>query len=105
MSSIDLTNIDPTFPIAGQDNDSQGFRDNVFNTKAALENAKAEIEALETLTTVRTTAPLTSAGIGGNNPDRAGMVAVEAGYIYICFADFDGIEPIIWVRTAIDGGW
>ena len=46
-SSINITNIDVTFPIAGQDNDSQGFRDNFFNTNDNFEFAKAEIEALQ----------------------------------------------------------
>ena len=32
-SSITPTNISVTFPIAGQDNDSQGFRDNFNNIK------------------------------------------------------------------------
>ena len=31
MSNIDSTSIDATYPVAGQDNNSQGFRDN-FNT-------------------------------------------------------------------------
>ena len=32
-SSINPNNIDGTYPIAGQDNDSQGFRDNFTNIK------------------------------------------------------------------------
>ena len=34
-SNIDATSIDATFPIAGQDNDSQGFRNN-FNTEILI---------------------------------------------------------------------
>ena len=35
-SNINANNIDGTFPIAGQDNDSQGFRDNFTNVKTNL---------------------------------------------------------------------
>lgn len=46
-SSINPSNIDGTFPIAGQDNDSQGFRDNFTNTGTNFTAAKAEIEDLQ----------------------------------------------------------
>lgn len=50
MSSITTSNIDETYPVAGQDNNSQGFRDNFNNIKVALGQAKSEITALETNT-------------------------------------------------------
>lgn len=50
MSAIDTTQIDGTFPVAGQDNNSQGFRDNFTNIKAGLVIAKSEITTLETNT-------------------------------------------------------
>ena len=46
-SNINSNNIDGTYPIAGQDNDSQGFRDNFTNVKTNFTNAKAEIEDLQ----------------------------------------------------------
>jgi len=46
-SNINTTNIDTAFPVAGQDNDSQGFRDNFFNTNQNFVEAKTEIEALQ----------------------------------------------------------
>ena len=46
-SGIITTNIDTTYPVAGQDNDSQGFRDNFTNIKTALDTAKTEISDLE----------------------------------------------------------
>ena len=46
-SSINPNNIDITFPVAGQDNDSQGFRDNFTNLKTSLQYAKDEIEDLQ----------------------------------------------------------
>tara|TARA_B110000503_G_C7085037_1_gene386883 strand:+ start:702 stop:1268 length:567 start_codon:yes stop_codon:yes gene_type:complete len=47
-SNIVPGNIDGTYPIAGQDNSSQGFRDNFTATKNNFTVAKAEIEALQT---------------------------------------------------------
>lgn len=46
-SSINPNNISVTFPVAGQDNDSQGFRDNFNNIKTNLTSAKTEIEDIQ----------------------------------------------------------
>lgn len=47
-SQINFTAIDASYPVAGQDNDSQGFRDNFAATQAALATAKTEITTLQT---------------------------------------------------------
>jgi hypothetical protein len=46
-SNIVYTTIDEQFPVAGQDNDSQGFRDNFNIIKENFRNAIIEIEALQ----------------------------------------------------------
>ena len=46
-SNISTTNIDETFPVAGRDNDSQGFRDNFFYIKENLDTAYTEISDLQ----------------------------------------------------------
>lgn len=46
-SNINPQNIDGAYPVAGQDNDSQGFRDNFTNTKTNFEYAAAEITDLQ----------------------------------------------------------
>jgi len=46
--SASSDSIDPTFPVAGQDNDSQGFRDNFAAIKAAFTEANAEVSKLQT---------------------------------------------------------
>ena len=46
-SSISVTNIDATYPVAGQDNDSQGFRDNFSQIKTQLTTASTEITSLQ----------------------------------------------------------
>ena len=47
-SSINPLNINGNYPIAGQDNDSQGFRDNFTNIKTNFVKAKDEITDLQT---------------------------------------------------------
>ena len=47
-SKIVPGNIDGTYPKAGQDNSSQGFRDNFSAIKTNFTEAKSEIEALQT---------------------------------------------------------
>jgi hypothetical protein len=46
-SAIISNSIDENFPVAGQDNDSQGFRDNFNIIKTALAVAKTEITDLQ----------------------------------------------------------
>jgi hypothetical protein len=46
-SAINPNNIDGQYPIAGQDNNSQGFRDNFTNTKTNFEYAAEEITELQ----------------------------------------------------------
>lgn len=46
-SQINPNNIDGTYPIAGQDNDSQGFRDNFTNIKTNFTYADSEITDLQ----------------------------------------------------------
>ena len=46
-SNINYENVDETFPIAGQDNDSQGVRDNFSTIKSSLAAAKTEISDLQ----------------------------------------------------------
>lgn len=50
MSNINFSTIDATYPVAGQDNNSQGFRDNFSAISQALATAKTEITELQTRT-------------------------------------------------------
>jgi hypothetical protein len=53
-SQVNPNNIDGTYPVAGQDNDSQGFRDNFTNIRNNLTFIKAEIEDLQNKAVVKT---------------------------------------------------
>lgn len=46
-SNINPFNIDGSYPVAGQDNDSQGFRDNFTSIRNNLAVAKSEIEDIQ----------------------------------------------------------
>ena len=46
-SAINFTSINENFPVAGQDNDTQTFRDNFNTIKTSLSTAKDEITTLQ----------------------------------------------------------
>ena len=52
-SSINANNIDGAYPVAGQDNDSQGFRTNFTNIRNNFANAKSEIDDLQSKVIVK----------------------------------------------------
>lgn len=66
-SLINTTELDTEFPVPGQDNDSQGFRDNFTNIKTNLDTAKTEIETLQN-TTVKVNADTTFLTTSQGNP-------------------------------------
>lgn len=67
MSNINFQSIEENFPVAGQDNDTQTFRDNFDSIKTALNVARDEITDLENrtggLSTTETVSPLPDGNI------------------------------------------
>lgn len=61
-SNINATPIDETYPVAGQDNDTQGFRDNFNYIKSGLTTAASEITALQTNTAGLRVSSITDGG-------------------------------------------
>ena len=59
-SRIDNTRINAGFPVAGQNNDSQGFRDNFANIKLGLGTANSEITELQNSSVLKSP-------VGGSN--------------------------------------
>jgi len=66
-SNINPNNIDGTYPIAGQDNNSQGFRDNFTQTKVNFQFAADEINDLQTKVVLK--AALTGTTLDNNMND------------------------------------
>jgi hypothetical protein len=64
-SAINPNNIDGQYPVAGQDNNSQGFRDNFTNTKTNFQFARDEITELQNKAILKTA--LTGSGNVLNN--------------------------------------
>jgi len=77
MSSINPNNINGQYPIAGQDNDSQGFRDNFTNIKNNFNFAKSEIENLQASAILRTPLAGTTAGVNFNEMNNTQLKGVQ----------------------------
>ena len=89
-SAIRYTGIDEEFPVPGQDNDSQGFRDNFATIKTALETASGELTDLLTAS-ARTDG---NNDFNGNNIQDANLLAVS-GAVYAP-QDFDSDQQVEW---------
>lgn len=64
-SNINYENIDATFPVAGVDNSTQGFRDNFNVIKNSLSAARTEILQLQATAVLKSPIPVT--GVLDNN--------------------------------------
>ena len=73
-SNINTTTIKTAYPVAGQDNDSQGFRDNFTNTNSNFTEAKAEIEDIQSKGLFKSAL----IGAGSLNNDMAGAIIKSA---------------------------
>ena len=92
-SQINPNNIDTTFPIAGQDNDTQGFRTNYINIKNNFTTAASEISQLQanSAISITSTTPPASASAQGT----PGQIAYSSSYLYVCVA------KDTWVRANV----
>ena len=89
-SSINPNNIDGTYPVAGQDNNSQGFRDNFTNIKVNFQYAEQEITDLENNVLLK--AALTGSTLDNNMNDNL-IYAVQlsdVSYKLVTFAASSG---------------
>lgn len=67
-SNINPNNIDGSYPVAGQDNNSQGFRDNFTNIKTNFQAAETEINDLDAKVLLK--AALTGSTLDNNMNDN-----------------------------------
>ncbi len=65
-SAITTASIDESYPVAGQDNNSQGFRDNFNAIKSALDVAKSEITDLRSKAVTKSALSGTGAPFNNN---------------------------------------
>lgn len=83
-SQVNPNTIDITYPVAGQDNNSQGFRDNFTNIQNNFQTVKDEINDLHAKVIV--SSPLNGVAINNNmygnviyNPTFAGNITYGSG--------------------------
>ena len=74
-SNINPNNIDGSYPVAGQDNNSQGFRDNFTNTKLNFQYAEDEINDLQSKAVLK--APLDGQSTTNNNLNFEPLIAAQ----------------------------
>lgn len=103
MSSINPNNINILYPIAGQDNDTQGFRNNFRSIKDNFTQAATEITALQN--SVARSPQIKYQGNIVTNPVAVPASASDAGvkgqiswdstHLYVC------IDTNTWVRATL----
>ncbi len=100
-SAIDYSQINVEYPIAGQDNDTQGFRDNFNEIKQCLVSAKSEIEVLQnnTLSTLEINDLQGGSMINGTYSNMGGEVGpgtITDNEVTIELGD----KPYIFINTS-----
>jgi hypothetical protein len=100
------SSIDAQFPVPGQDNDTQGFRNNFGNIKNALDIAASEISDLQVinsaLTSLASEAPSSPVGKEG---DIIGQIYATTGTVYICTQSYDIFNPTENIWAKINAVW
>jgi len=105
-SQINPNDIDGAYPVAGQDNDSQGFRDNFTNTKTNFQYASAEITDLQNKAVLKSALTGTTLSNDMNNSiisnvqlQEASAPRVALGSVTSATLDF-AASPYYTVSTA-----
>jgi hypothetical protein len=99
-SSINPNNIDGAYPIAGQDNNSQGFRDNFTNTKTNFQYAAAEITDLQNKAVLKAalTGTVLNNDMGGSVLSNAQIQDFSATYVNL--GTVGSITPDVTINYA-----
>jgi len=98
MSNINPQNIDGTYPIAGQDNNSQGFRDNFTNTVNNFTFAAAELTDLQTNAVLK--ASLSSVGQTGTPQNNMGYTYITQPQLLQAVETINAIGNVVSAFTA-----
>jgi len=96
-SQINPVNIDITYPIAGQDNDTQGFRTNFTTIRNNLNTAAKEITALQA--TLATTPTIVGVPVSHTAAGTAGQIAYDNTHLYVCIATNS------WIRAEFNSSF
>lgn len=96
MSNINPQNINGNYPVAGQDNDSQGFRDNFTNIKNNLTFAKSELEDLQNNAILKSALIGSSLNNDLNNAQIKGAQLLRATETILNLGTLSGAITINW---------
>jgi len=96
-SNINPSNIDITYPVAGQDNDTQGFRTNFSNIRNNFATALTEISQLQANSAISLTT--TTVPVSNSAPGMTGQVAYSPSYLYVCVATNPITGAGTWLRA------
>ena len=93
-SQINPSNIDGTYPVAGQDNNSQGFRTNFTNTVTNFQYAKNEITDLQNKAVLK--AALTGTALDNNmqGSPLSNAVLSDMAEVVVTLGQISGTIPI-----------
>jgi len=85
-SQVNPNTIDITYPVAGQDNNSQGFRDNFTNIQTNLQTVKDELEDLQAKVVLKSAlnGAVLDNDFGGNvvlNPSVRGNLYIQGSEV------------------------
>jgi hypothetical protein len=94
MSNINPNNINGSYPIAGQDNDSQGFRDNFTNILNNFAFTKQEIEDIQNKAIFKSALSGTSLNNNLNGSEIANVSIKSGGYSLYDFGSTSGTLDI-----------
>jgi len=95
-SQINPNNINGAYPVAGQDNNSQGFRDNFTNTRTNLAFAAAEITDLQNKVLLK--APLTGTAVADNDMNGTRLVDAQLQDMSVTVVDLQNISGTIIIN-------
>jgi hypothetical protein len=82
-SQINPNNINGGYPVAGQPNNTQGFRDNFTNTRTNFEIAASEITALQTRSVLKSALPGATLDNNMNDQELYAVRLRDVSYTYL----------------------
>ena len=93
-SAINPNNIDGAYPVAGQDNNSQGFRDNFTNTKTNFQSAADEITDLQSKVVLKQALTGTTLDNDMLGSVLANATQVDVAYTRLALGSVSGSQTI-----------
>jgi hypothetical protein len=98
-SAINPNNIDGAYPVAGQDNNSQGFRDNFTNTKTNFQFAADEISDLQSKVVLKQALTGTTLDNNMQGSVLANATLEDMAYTRLALGSVSGSQSINYIAA------